>query len=145
MVLLLYACKSRNTPALKTFLFALAAGFGIPVALHFSGVFPIYYGWMAALPVALALCHGLSLQSIGSFALKSIVLLLLLGAIGIGFPTRLATSFLLHHNGTSYAAMEHFVSGHLSAQDNVYIDFTAFYPPGARPPKSSRPATWKTP
>ena len=127
IVLLLCAWKNRNTPALKILLFALAAGIGIPTTLHFTGVFPIYYGWMAALPVTLALCHGMSCQRISSFWLKSMVLLLLVGAIGIGFPARFAFA-MLSFKGTSYPAMEQFVSGHLNAADNVYIDFTAFYP-----------------
>ena len=127
IVLLLHAWKNRNAPAMKIFLFALAAGVGIPITLHFSGVFPIYYGWMAALPVTLALCHGLSRQPIGSFWLKSLAVILLAGAIGIGFPTRF-TMAALYLKGTSYPAMEQFVSGQLNAADIAYIDFTAFYP-----------------
>lgn len=127
IVLLLCAWKNRNIPALKIFLFAVAAGIGIPIALHFSGVFPIYYGWMAALPVTLALCHGMSRQPIGSFWLKGAVLLLLAGAIGIGFPARFTVA-MLSLKGTSYPAMEQFVSAHLTTSDNAYVDFSAFYP-----------------
>lgn len=127
LLLAWHAWRSSNWPASKIILSGVAAGVCIPAGLHFIGVFPIYYGWMAALPVALALCQTLSLQPVKALWMKCLIFLLLACAMGIGLPARLAVA-ALRANEPPYSAAEKFISGHLKASDEAYIDYSAFYP-----------------
>jgi len=127
VVLMGWNWKHRDAAAIKTTAFAIATGLGIPLAMHFTGVFPIYYGWMAALPVTLALCHALSIQRTMTCGPKTAVSVLLIAAMIIGLPIRLITAAIVS-SGTSYAESTRFVTDHLKSSDVAYVDYAAFYP-----------------
>ncbi|HSY73863.1 MAG TPA: hypothetical protein VK810_00190, partial [Dongiaceae bacterium] len=127
IILIWWCWKNRNAVSTKISLFALAAGFCIPVGMHLIGIFPIYYGWMAALPVTLAICHYLSLQPLASPWIKVIAFVLLSSAILVGLPMRLGVA-ALRLNEQPYSVADKFVANHLNSSDNVYIDYMVYYP-----------------
>jgi hypothetical protein len=126
-LLAIHAWRIHDARGLKITLFALAVGVCIPLGLHFIGIFPIYYGWMVALPLTIMLCHVMSRQPPAPFWGKGAAILLLLGAIFIGLPARLAVA-VLRSNEQPYSAAESFISKNLNADDRVYINYAAFYP-----------------
>jgi hypothetical protein len=127
VILAWWAWKNRNAAATKAASLALVAGLCIPVGMNFIGVFPIYYGWMAALPVALAVCHCISLQSLAARWVKAVAFVLLSMAICVGLPMRLTVA-AMRLNEQPYSDADKFVAGHLNSSDNVYVNFMAFYP-----------------
>ena len=127
-VILAWWCwKNRNAAAIKAASLSLAAGLCIPVGMNFIGIFPIYYGWMAALPMALAVCHCISLQPLGSRCVKAAAFVSLSLAICVGLPMRLGLA-AMRLNEQPYSAADKFVAAHLNSNDKVYVDFMAFYP-----------------
>ncbi len=127
MLLLIQTWQARDAVAKKIVLFALGLGICIPLGMHFGGIFPIYYGWMSALPTTIVLCDVMSRRPLNPLWMKVSAILLLSGAIAIGLPSRLLVA-ALRTNETSYAAVEQFASTQLKASDNAYIDYAAFYP-----------------
>ena len=127
IILIWWCWKNRNVASMKIAGFALAAGLCIPIGMHFSGVFPIYYGWMAALPMTLAVCHCISLQPLTSPWVKAVAFVFLSSAILVGLPMRLGVA-ALRLNEQPYSAADKFVASHLSSSDNVYIVYMAYYP-----------------
>jgi hypothetical protein len=121
------ALKIRDFSTARIVLFGLAAGILIPLGLQLVGVFPIYYGWMTALPQALTICHALSRQPLDSFWTKSAAAILLAGAVCVGLPSRLLVASL-RSDDKPYSAVQQFVSTNLRASDEVYADYAAYYP-----------------
>ena len=108
-------------------LFALAAGGAIPVCFHFIGVFPIYYFWMAALPMALGLWGAWNLQPTLSSWTKMTAIGLFAMAVAVGLPSRLVIAAFCR-DAAPYTAADRFITDRLKATDRVYIDYSAFYP-----------------
>lgn len=127
IILTVWYWKSRNTVSLKSTLFALSAGLCIPLVMHFVGVFPIYYGWMTAVPVTLAVCHFLSMRPVTPLWIKAAVGILLVGSMIIGLPIRLAAAIFAPPD-KSYDAVSEFISSHLKSSDEACINDAAYYP-----------------
>ncbi len=121
------AWNAGNSRVLRITLFALAVEICIPIGVHLCGMFPIYYGWMAALPATLTLCHALSLQPPQSRWAKGVAVLLLSAAILVGLPFRMA-GMALGWSEAPYSALETFVSSNLNNHDCALIDEAAYYP-----------------
>ena len=121
------AYKARDAVTSQIAWFGLASGIIIPPVMQLCGVFPVYYGWMAALPQGLAICHAIARHPPRSMRMKSMVALLLAGAMVVGLPARLLVAALDSGN-QPYSAVQEFVSSHLAASDNAFLDSSAYYP-----------------
>jgi hypothetical protein len=126
-LLALYAKKTGNGLAFKDAKFGLLCSIFIPLGIRLAGVFPIYYEWMAAVPLALAVCQATARLSSPPMPLKIGAGILFAAAIAIGLPCRLAIAEL-SSDGKPYKASEQFISKNLNLSDIACIDYMAYYP-----------------
>jgi hypothetical protein len=131
---LLYTA-TRNHIATKRSHFArtlIIAGVATPPALAIIGKFPITYGWMAYLPIALGamlLASEISwcdLDRMRKITVSAAVGLLALAA-AIGFPARLVFT-ALEWQARSYVALEDFIVRQIGPGDVAFADYSAYYP-----------------
>jgi len=113
----------RNRP----FLFGLSAAILFPAAMQIAGKFPIYYGWMALLPLTIGVFGLLatefrrisSLQRLGAVAA-------LVAAAVIGLPVRI-WALAAGAADRSPASVSAFVRAHIRPDDVAVADFKAYY------------------
>ncbi len=105
----------------------------VPFFLRLAGQFPLYYGWMIAVPAAVAVAALLArtpprVGAKGAVAIRArfIAMILVALAIGSGLPARLAVTGW-EWRARDYAPVETFVRDHLTPQDRVAADHPAFY------------------
>lgn len=101
---------------------AIAVALAVPGVLHVLGKFPIYYGWMAYLPLVFA-CVLLAEGQGGRGVFAAVGLLVL----ATGLPPRLGLAALERAN-RDYAPVEAFVARQLGPADVAYVSFAAYYP-----------------
>ncbi len=117
--------------------FGLAAGLVIPLGMMLASCYPIYYGWMAFLPVAIVLCAELEcaeleLGSRRGWAGKSLnqirmtIVSLALAFCLIGYPLKL-TDLLMDWNALDYSQVEALVDRHVSRNDWVLCHEASYY------------------
>ena len=112
--------------------FGLAAGLVIPLGMMLASCYPIYYGWMAFLPVAIVLCA--ELESGGGrgwtgkllASIRMPIVAFLLAFCLIGYPLKL-TDLLMDWNTLDYARIEAFVDRHVSSSDWVLCHEASYY------------------
>ena len=115
----------------------LALALTAPFFLKLSGQFPIYYGWMAAVPAAVGVAAllaqapapgGGSIGSIGSVRDRARLIAMVLAGLAVasGLPARLAVTGW-EWQARDYAPVEKFVGDHLTPEDRVAADHPAFY------------------
>jgi hypothetical protein len=119
------AWKTRDAALARIASFGLAAGILLPPAMQAAGHFPIYYGWMTALPQSLAICHVLGRRAVKSFFGRVLALTLLAGAMVVGLPLRL---LIAAAGSCPYSAVQQFAGAHLRPADIVLADYPAYYP-----------------
>jgi hypothetical protein len=106
--------------------FALMLALAVPPTLTIAAKFPLYYSWMAFIPLALAVVSELSKPGEVSGALRVVVsALLLVGALS-GLPLRL-TAVFLNWDAFSQRPIVRFVDANLQPSDSVVADFKAYY------------------
>jgi hypothetical protein len=127
LILAIAAVRAGNGKAVRTLAFGLAAGVLIPLGIHAFGLFSIYYGWMAVLPLGLALCRALAEFPLQGRWLKTSAGFLLACAMFVGLPSRLLVTFL-RTGEKPYADLEAFVRTGLRSSDKVYTDYLTYYP-----------------
>jgi hypothetical protein len=108
--------------------FGMAAGLVVPVGMNLAYDFPIYYGWMADIPLIICVVATLAqFQSAARWqpmrAAAAIVLVLIAFA---GLPLRLAVT-AMQWQGRDYAPVDMFVGGKITAADRAAIDHAAYY------------------
>jgi hypothetical protein len=108
--------------------FGLASAIIVPLGLHFAGVFPPYYFWMAFLPLAVGVCAELSALDTGdtSKLLRVSVFLLLALACALGLPRRLAVA-AQDWRGRNYEPVMALAKPYVAPDKLVYSDFAAYY------------------
>ncbi len=106
---------------------ALACGILIPAGMLLLGKFPIYYSWMAFVPLAMLVCGALSRERAG-FPRGA----LLFGALGmatvflIGLPVQLASA-LYYWNGRDCARIDAMDQQYLASSDWVYTQYSGYF------------------
>jgi hypothetical protein len=88
------------------------------------GKFPIYYFWMAAVPLAIGIVAQLGME--GRERLRPLIMVLLVLASLCGFPMRLA-AVAMNWNSLDQRPIQQFVKQYLSPGDFVIADFKAYY------------------
>jgi len=113
----------------KSFLgFAICSSLFVPVAVFVLGIYPIYYSWMAYLPLVICLCaslgQGMSLRETSKarwLVTASIVL-----AILLGLPAFSALSASRWSEGDP-AQVEQLAAGAIHREDRALIHYSAYY------------------
>ncbi|MBL0156482.1 MAG: hypothetical protein IPP47_05195 [Bryobacterales bacterium] len=113
----------RNRP----FLFGLSAALLFPAAMQIAGKFPIYYGWMALLPLMIGVFGLLAAEfwRISSIQHTAAVATLTAAAL-IGLPIRL-WALAAGAADRSPAAVSAFVRAHVRPDDVAVADFKVYY------------------
>ena len=108
--------------------FGVAVGFGIPFAMRTVGSYPIYYDWMACLPITICVCSELSnllrlsVQRWLRPVLMGLTVVLLLFA-----PPLSLYNFMIYWPSLNYSAIEEFVTKNVSKNDWVMGDPLTYY------------------
>ena len=120
----LWKLKFRVDPVVRNIFFAGAA---IPFCLTMAGNYPLYYSWLAALPVsgAVVIIIGEAWLSF-PWGVRVATAVLITSAIVIGLPARMGL-VALEWNRRSYAPVESFLKSNLQKDDVVYAEYQAFY------------------
>ena len=125
LCLLAAACLLLWLQRSKLMTFALACAVLLPAALHLAGKFPVYYGWMTYLPLAVAVASHL--QSAPRGKVRSAAMALAMLAILVGLPGRMA-AVAVQWQGRDPRAMEQWVaSAGLGSGESVVADFKTYY------------------
>jgi hypothetical protein len=103
--------------------FALVVVIIIPTALFLTGVYPVYYDWMAYVPVSVGICAAVSAARPGSGRLTQAGLALV---CAVGLP--LVFSWMaVDWADRDYARVEATLRDAITADDRVYLDYSAYY------------------
>jgi hypothetical protein len=121
----------RRRTRLRLAWVAVAIAILLPLAIGFLYMYRIYYGWMIAIPLLIALA-SLREESIGLDRKAATAILWL--SILVGLPAR-ATLSAVEWRSRSYAPVEALAARNVRAEDRVYADFSAYY---AVRPRSAR-------
>jgi hypothetical protein len=105
--------------------FSLTVALVTPVVLSIGAKFPLYYAWMAFIPLAIAVVAELSKPGLSSRSRGALSVLLLLAGL-VGLPLRL-TPVVLNWNARSLRPIGQFVDANLRPSDSVVADFKAYY------------------
>jgi hypothetical protein len=108
--------------------FGLAACLFVPLALDLVGVFPLYYFWMAFVPLAVGVCAELSRASTtrpSSISLLGACALLTLACL-VGLPKRMAVA-ALDWRGRDYRPVMELAAPYVARDKLVLADFSAYY------------------
>jgi hypothetical protein len=95
--------------------------FGI---LLVSSRFPTYYSYMVNIPLALAVCHGLSLCRSNSVKYAAWILCFLCASAGVGIN---AAVYADNWRDRNYTRVENFVSSVVRADDIAFVDQAPYY------------------
>ena len=124
--------------------FGIAAGIVIPLGMMLASCYPIYYSWMAFLPMAIVLCAelgakssrdqaGIVLNRIRGFdrlkvldRVKVAIVPVLLCLCLIGYPLKLA-DLLMDWNALDYSRIEALVNRHVKSSDWVLCHEASYY------------------
>ena len=116
--------------------FGLAAGLVIPIGMMSASCYPIYYSWMAFLPVTIAICAELGSGSRAELEQASTVSLLnrlkipivsfLLLICLIGYPLKL-TQLLIDWRALDYSRVEALVDRNVKSSDWVLCHEASYY------------------
>jgi len=97
----------------------------IPGSLAAIGKFPLYYSWMAFVPLAIAVIAELQAATSNSARRAVCVMLIMAGLIGL--PPRLV-AVIWNWNSMSPKTTADFVASNLTPSDVVVADFKTYYP-----------------
>lgn len=120
--------RARQLRRGSPFLFGVLTAMVVPLVLYVVGVFPLYYFWMAFLPLALGVCSELGRvfeRSSASFARCSIFILLV-AVCAVGLPRRLAVAAFDWH-ARSYQPVMKLVAPYVPSDATVFSEFSAYY------------------
>ena len=107
--------------------FALLVSLLVPLFMHLSAHFRIYYRWMTFVPCAICLMMILEeLWDSLSIKFRVAIIVALAGAAGIGLPARLA--FLaLHSEQRNYGSLKTLVDEKILPSDRIYSNGPAYF------------------
>lgn len=108
--------------------FGVAVGFGVPFTMRTIGSYPLYYDWMASLPLAVCVCSEISslLRSDVKSWLRPPILGLTVTLLLFAPPLKLDL-FIKHWRSVDYSVVENFVTKSISKEDWVMADPLTYY------------------
>ena len=106
-------------------MFGSLAAVLVPGSLAAIGKFPLYYSWMAFVPLAIAVIAELQAATSNSARRAVCVMLIMAGLIGL--PPRLV-AVIWNWNSMSSKTTADFVASNLTPSDVVVADFKTYYP-----------------
>ncbi len=106
--------------------FALACGLLIPVGMLALGKFPIYYVWMAYVPLALGVSSAISDHPFNRSPLPALTLAGLILVFAVGLPVQIASA-VYYWNGRDCARIETLVHNTVKHDDWVYTQYSAYF------------------
>lgn len=105
----------------------VAFGLSIPLGMVILGKFPIYYSWMAYIPLAIATSAALNDQKATlSRATRFVCALLIFFACLFGAPIQLASAIYYWHDRDTDSAAA-LIRQNLSPNDWVYTDYSSYF------------------
>lgn len=128
LLLLAVALRTNKPLPQKRFVIgALATSLLLPAALQIAGKFPIYYGWMVFLPLAIA-CASLAASEWPTISqpIQFAVAALLAGAMFVGLPLRTA-SVLATWNERDPRRVAAFIQSSVVPGETALADFKLYY------------------
>jgi hypothetical protein len=124
-LLLLTIPSLRRTWRKQPLIFGIAVAIVVPTALQLAAKFPIYYAWMALLPLLAGVISALE-RSAPSKPVRACALVGLVLASAVGLPARLAV-VAVNWDSRSLAPIDRFVAANIAPEDVVVGDFKAYY------------------
>ena len=123
--LIVAACLLAWRGRTRLLTFALACAVLLPAALHLAGKFPVYYGWMTYLPLAVAVAAGLEAAPRGRVRAAAFACAAL--AVTVGLPARMA-AVAIQWRDRDPRAVEQMIDGaRIGPADRVVADFKLYY------------------
>jgi hypothetical protein len=124
IVLLIYLLRYKIVCLRSVLPYTLAYCALLSGILIISSRFPTYYSYMVSIPLAVAVCHGLSLCQATSVRCAVLIICLLSAASGVGLN---ATTYASNWQDRNYDHVEQLVSSTVHADDIAFVDFTSYY------------------
>jgi hypothetical protein len=107
--------------------FALLVSILVPLFMHLSAHFRIYYRWMTFIPCCICLLMILErLWNYISWRFRIVIVMALIGAMIIGLPARLAY-FALSSGERNYATLKSLVAHEILPSDRIYSNGPAYF------------------
>jgi hypothetical protein len=127
-VALLVLIQRRHISAFTLKMALITGGIAVflPATLHLLAKFPIYYTWMAFIPLAILAAHLLSFPDAQTKLLKKIALVCLVISILAGLPARLAVT-VLQWRERDYAPVRALAQRTITKADCVYAAEQGYY------------------
>ena len=107
--------------------FGLAVAVVVPICMGILRDYPIYYSWMAYIPISICVTSFLaeiwSLNKLWRF----LGIVFIVAACVPGYPTELVKEMRQPSLAKAYIKLEQFVNESINPEDRVYSDFEAYY------------------
>ncbi|MGA3159758.1 MAG: hypothetical protein ABSC77_00970 [Terracidiphilus sp.] len=124
VVLAIYLLRQKIIQWRSVLPFTLAYCALLFCILLVSSKFPTYYSYMVTIPLAVAVCHGLSLCRSNSVKYAAWMLCFLCASAGVGIN---AAVYADNWQDRSYNRVEKFVSSVVRADDIAFVDYAPYY------------------
>lgn len=118
-----YVRSRTPSPARSLLAFTLVIAAVVPATLFLSGVYPVYYSWMAYVPLAVGVCAALGDADPRTARLVSAGLALV---CAVGLPLVLAWT-AVDWADRDHGRVEAALRGAIAPADRVYLDYAAYY------------------
>lgn len=127
LVLVLHQVVAGRFRWKSTLTFGLVAAIAAPLGLTLLGRYPIYYSWMAWLPLTVGVCAAASEAGALPGRLAQVAVTAVVLATGaIGLPARVALT-VSQWQERDYRQVERLADRTVTAADWVYADFPGYY------------------
>ncbi len=125
LCLIAAACLLSWRGRTKLLSFALTCALLLPAALHLAGKFPVYYGWMTYLPLAVAVASRLQSEPRGNVRRAAMALACL--AIAVGLPGRMVAVAAQWRDRDPRAIEQWVATSGIASGQPVVADFKTYY------------------
>jgi hypothetical protein len=117
--------RKKGLGFLSTFKYCFIIAVICPVFLHFSGKYPLYYTWMAYVPLCVGFLGELSRHNLEKFQ-QILVGITILCISAIGLPARTAVT-AIQWEQRSYETVNELVSKSIISTDTVLTSYQGYY------------------
>jgi MFS family permease len=119
--------RTRSFRLSSPLAFAIVAGLVIPAGLLATRKFPIYYSWMAYIPLALGFAAELSHTTLApARAARALAALAVVLACLLGFPAQLGSA-AYYWKDRNTAQIDAVIRKEITSSDWVYTDYSAYF------------------
>lgn len=131
-ILAVYRALFSTQKVSYVLLFGISLSLGVPTIMFLLSKYPIYYSWMAFIPLSICICTEIDAISLSEFPLKQkrwllfLTSLMLLTACLRGLPDQLL-GIVNEWEARNYSVVESFVEKNVPANSWVYSDYVSYY------------------